>query len=154
MEEDKKEIETVGAASQRLLSKADTKQGIIDTQKEMQKRFLEEISICTQRKEYEDWKDPWYVIVLSRRERTMINVIRNQFFGRKSLPRPEFDQNVFKYYPLTGNLEYIWTIPDRDTTYWLATNPETAPTEQKQLVNFCVEFINGTLYNRFFEKPK
>lgn len=142
----------IGKVVYDLLQKPDYKQGVVDTQREVDKEFFSEVEKCVQRKPHSNWKSPWYVIVLNRRERTMINVVRRQFFGRQSLPTPEFDQTVFRYYPSSGNLEFIWCVPDKNTTLWMHDNPLDIPDEQKWLQNFVFEFINGTLYDSVIKK--
>ena len=153
-EEDHKEDKTapIGKVAYDLLQKPDYKQGVVDTQREVDKEFFSEIQKCVERKPHKDWKSPWYIIVLNRRERTMVNVVRRQFFGRQTLPTPEYDQTVFRYYPGTGNLEFIWCLPDKNTTLWMYDSPEQVPKEQDWLKNFVFDYINGTLYASMIKK--
>lgn len=148
----KQAVETVGAASTRLLSNADRKQGVVDTQREIDKTYFEECQKCVQRKPHSDWKDPWYIVVIQKKERLLENVCRRYFFGRQTLPTPDYDQTVWKYYPHSGDMKFLWVVPDKNTTLWMASNPNEVPTEQKEILNFCLEFINNTLYDRFSNK--
>lgn len=142
----------IGKVAYDLLQKPDYKQGVVDTQREVDKEFFSEIQKCVERKPHSDWKSPWYIIVLNRRERTMINVVRRQFLGRKTIPTPEYDQTVFRFYPSTGNLEFIWCIPDKNTTLWMYDNPGDVPKEHDWLKNFVFDFLNGSLYASMIKK--
>lgn len=141
--------ETVGAASKRLQENIDTKQGIVDTQREVDKTYFEECQKCVQRKPHCDWKEPWYLVVVQKKERLMANVVRRYFFGRQSLPTPDYDQTVWEYNPKTGDMKFMWVIPDKNTTLWMVSNPNEVPNEQRHLLNFCLDFINNKLYSRF-----
>lgn len=144
------EREKVGAVSTRLLEKADGKQGVVDTQREADKEYFQEIEKCVNN--HKEWKDPFYVCVLHKRERLLENVVRRYFLGRKSIPTPEYDQTLWRYYPHSGNLEFIWCIPDKNTTLWMYSNPQDVPEEQKHLHKFIVEFINDNLYSSVLKK--
>lgn len=148
LEKEKKTIkETVGQASHRLLCNKDTKQGIVDTQREVDKGYFEECQKCIERKPHSEWKDPWYLIVINKKERLMENVVRRYFFGRQSLPTPEYDQTVWKFYPQSGNLRYVWTIPCKNTCLWMYNNQNEIPEEHKELGKFVVDFMENRLYD-------
>ena len=144
--------ETVGAAAHRLLLKKDTKQGIVDTQREVDKTYFEECWKCITREPHKNWKDPWYLTVLYKKERLLENIIRRYFFGRQSLPTPEYDQTVWRYNPVTTDLNYLWTIPDKNTTLWMYSNPKDIPFDQQYLKQFVFDFIDGKLYSSFQDK--
>lgn len=84
---------------------------------------------------------------------------RNQVYSRRTCPRPYYDQSVFKYLRFSGMLEYIWTVPARKTAYMLRDNALHVPPEERDLLNFVLEFFEGTLdirrkkLNGEFEKP-
>lgn len=142
----------IGKVSRELLLKGDQKQGVVDTQREVDKEYFTEINKCVHAKPHCDWIDPWYVVILHKRERLLENVVRRYFFGRQSLPTPEYDQTVWRYYPSSGNLEFIWCIPDKNTTLYMYDRPGEIVEEQKHLKKFVFDFINGTLYNSVIKK--
>lgn len=146
--------ETVGAASRRLLLNQDTKQGVVDTQREADKKYFQECQKCVTRKPHSEWKDPWYMVVIHKKERLLENVVRRYFFGRKSLPFPEYDQTVWKYHPVSGDLEFVWCIPDKNTALWMKSHPQDIPEEQKHLAKFVFDFMEDKLYSFFQEKFK
>lgn len=113
---------SVGSEALKRLKDPDTKQGIIDTQREIDKEYFSEIEKCLRDPAHKDLIDECgddgvFVVVLCKKERTMQNVIRRYFFCRKSLPSVEYDQTVWRYnYKRHGELEFIWTIPDIKTS--------------------------------------
>jgi len=129
---------TVGEVSTELLKNPDEKQGIIDTQKEMNKQFLPQVEECI--KNHKDWKDPYYIVVINKRERLLVNVIRQYFLARFTLPTPDYDQTVFKYFPSTGDLKFLWVLPDKNSIEFINENSSTLPLEQSQLIEFCKLF--------------
>ncbi len=131
---------TVGALSSELLLKPDNKQGVVDTQMEMHKQYLPNIENLVNSKDCEDWKDPFYVVVLTRRERSMVNVIRHHFIARKTLPTPQYDQDTWKYHPSSGKLEYLWTVPAKDKVNELIMLEASYPKSFNDLIRFCKLF--------------
>ena len=134
---------TVGKHSSDLLKNPDKKQGIIDTRKEMEKKYIPELEKCIQN--HRHWIIPYYVVVILKRERLMINVIRQYFTARQSLPTSDYDQTVYKYFPSSGDLKYLWTVPDRNTVFEMLTKETVIPEEQKQLLRFCKLFVDKKL---------
>ena len=139
--------ETVGAASLRLLENPDEKQGVIETREEIMKKYIANLEECALR--YPDWTDPFYVIVLNRRDRLMVNVVRQIFFGRRTLPRSDYDQAVYHYDPKTGHLRFIWVVPDKETVEELAFSP--IDIETPELQRLCHLFVHEKLNEQFAE---
>lgn len=142
----------VGKAAHDLLLKKDLKQGIVDTQREVDKTYFEECQKCINSKPHCEWKEPWFLVVIYKKERLLENVIRRYFFGRQTLPTPDYDQTVWRFYPTSGNLEYCWTIPDKNTCMWIYSNLNNIPSEHEHLAKFVVDFIDSNLYSVFLKK--
>lgn len=142
--ETNKNTKTVGAAAIELQSKADGKQSVMDTKDAMLKSYPDALVKCAKSK---DWTEPFYVCVQSRRERLLNNVIRNQFYARKTRPIPQFDLALYHYDPSTEDLRFVWCIPDKESVINIMVNRAngTLPHDQSKLYDFCVGFINGTL---------
>ena len=112
--------ETVGKISSELIEKAPESRDPIELQRAMTKEFIDELNKC--------------VIVITKRERLMPNVLRNYFFPRQSCPTPEYDQSVFRFNRSTGDLIYLWTVPSKDACYYLKDHMlEVVPEEQDLL---------------------
>jgi hypothetical protein len=137
---------TVGQQAVGLLMKGDQKQGVIDTQREMQKGYLDNVIEAAKRGEELFGKEsPFYVCVQTRRERLLSNVIRNQFYPRQTRPIPQYDLSLFWYDPKSEDLKFVWCIPDKETVEFLIQNENILPDDQHQLVQFCKSFKDNTL---------
>lgn len=135
---------TVGALAMDLLSKGDQNQSVIDTSREMTKGYIQELVKCALEgaKLYDK---PFYVCVQTRRERLLVNVIRNQFYHRQTRPRPIFDLALYHYDPKDENLNFVWCIPDKQTVSRLIEPTFIPEASDKQLWQFCMAFVAGTL---------
>lgn len=127
---------TVGAESIRLLSNPDTNQSVIDTQREMQKDYVDELIKCAKRY---TWTDPFYVCVQTRRERLLTNVIRCQFYGRMTRPTPQYDLACYYYDPKSEQLRFEWVVPDKETVDAVVSDCSDLEIDP-QLRRFCLEF--------------
>lgn len=87
----------------------------------------------------------FYLVVLTKRERHLKNVVRNLFFYRQTIPRPEFDQTVYKYHRNDDEIEYIWTVPNNSTCHYLPTIQQDLPEEQMRLVHMIEAFMCGDM---------
>ena len=133
---------TVGSEAQKLLALPDQRQPIVDTMEEMAKEFLENLRICVNRY---DWKEPFYVCVVAKKERLMENVIRHYFYGRQTRPAPTYDLACFEYNPSTGDLKFHWCIPDADTCAYLMLNGHTLGKEHQDLCEMVKLYSEGKL---------
>lgn len=136
------EILTVGQASADLLLKSNEKQDVIETQQEMLKGYFDQLVDCAKRY---DWLDPFYICVQTRRERTMVNVVRNQFYARRTRPIPQYDLALYWYDPKTEDLKFVWCIPSKDTVEYMVHHELEIPPDQHVLLGFCKSFLANTL---------
>jgi hypothetical protein len=137
---------TVGQAACDLLKSPDTKQSVIDTQREMQKGYIDELVKCAKDAESRFGTSRcFYVCVQTRRERLLINVIRNQFYARFSRPFPAYDLALYHYDPKDEKLSFVWCIPDRETVEMMSQPGYVCPADQRQLYSFVQSFKKGSL---------
>lgn len=147
---------TVGAFSYELQQRPDEKINPIDLQREIHKgnsdedSFENQVRIAVKRGE-EDFEGNFYVVVLFKKERLLKNVVRQYFFPRNSCPTPEYDQIVYHYFPKEEKLEFLWVIPDKQSTIDLPLMGKELPDEQQELVQFARDFNSGKL-DRLCEK--
>lgn len=138
--------QTVGSAAVDLLKKGDQRQGVIDTQREMMKNYVDELIKCAQSGANALGKDnTFYVCVQTRRERLLPNVIRNQFYYRQTRPAPTYDLALYHYEPKEEQLRFVWCIPDKDTVADMATLTFVPEKGEEQLYWFVKCFLAGTL---------
>lgn len=143
---------TVGAYSYELQMKPDEKINPIDLQREIHKgnssddSFENQVRIAIERGEKDEKiVGDFFIIVLSKKERILKNVVRLLFFPRQTCPSPQFDQVVYHYYRYAQKLEFLWSIPDKSTCMWLPHLKSQLPEEQMQLLKFISDFKTGKL---------
>ena len=87
----------------------------------------------------------FYVVVITKKERLMPNVIRNYFSFRRSCPTPTYDQAVYHCEKGSDGLRFMWVIPARDICYELVNDALTIPDEHRDLLKFVLDYNDGTL---------
>lgn len=127
-------------------------QDVIETQREMQKEYLQNLYECAKKHEDITFADglqgkekPFYVCVQLKRERLIDNIIRTYFYARRSRPIPDYDLSLYYYDPQSGNIIFVWAIPDKETVEYILENKNQIPRDHEQLYNFCKQFKENTL---------
>ena len=139
-------VQTVGAAALELAKKGDEKQSLIDTQREMQKNYINELITAAKNGEKQFGRSrAFYVCVQTRRERLLQNVIRNQFYARQTRPFPAYDLALYHYDPKDEKLSFVWTIPDKDTVDMMSEPGYIPNRGEEQLFGFVTSFKKGCL---------
>lgn len=88
----------------------------------------------------------FYVIVITKKEPLMPNVLRNYFYARQSCPTPDYDQTVYSYDCHADSINFLWVIPSRDTCQLMIANKEKIVPEEYGLLEFVLKFADGTLF--------
>jgi len=88
----------------------------------------------------------FYVVVLTKKEKLMQNVIRNYFYVRLSCPTPNYDQIVYKYHKKDERIEFLWVIPDREISKHMKKEAASTPPDQWELLSYVLKFADGSLY--------
>jgi len=139
---------TVGYEAYKRLCKPDLKQGIIETQQEIDKKYFSELEDCIRaHKGKLGFEGDFFITVIVKKERLMENVIRRYFLARQSLPTPDYDQTVWRYNP-KGELEFIWVVPDHNTCQEIYHHPEKVPESEAWLRSLVNSFMAGRLYHQ------
>ena len=87
----------------------------------------------------------FFVVVITKRERLMPNVMRNYFLHRLSCPSPEYDQTLYHYHRADDNLEFVWVIPSIVAVKDMVKHKHNLDMSFYQLLKFVLEFLDGTL---------
>jgi hypothetical protein len=87
----------------------------------------------------------FYVVVITKRERLMQNVLRHYFFPRISCPTPDYDQAVYKYTHKDDSLDLLWIVPDWQAVGDIRNNKFTLDLSYRELLQFVLDFSDGTL---------
>lgn len=139
-----KKKKTVGAIASELQQKAPETRDPIEIQREVHKDYIDNLKIAVDRG-LKTMQHDFFVTVITKKEKLMENVLRNYFAERSTCPTPDHDQTVYKYHHNSGNLEYLWTIPDRQTCEIFLRNADKIVPEEQLLLEFVLNFYNGEL---------
>lgn len=146
MEDEKKD--TVGKLSLDLQKTAHEYNHSAEEQmREQLSDYENHINQCIDRCKQE-YDGDFYIVVLTKKERLLKNVIRNYFMGRKSCPTPEYDQAVYRFNRLQGTVEFMWVVPAKDICQHMIENALELPKEERALLEFVIDFTDGTLLRR------
>jgi len=137
--------ETVGKISRDLQLKTPDTDDPIELQREMHKDYVNNIIQCVNTHK-PLFDGDFYIVVLTKKEKLMPNVLRNYFTARQSCPTPNYDQAVYKYHAKNEDLEFIWTIPSKDTCIYLKEHAMEVAPEERALRDFVLAFADGTLF--------
>jgi len=137
--------DTVGTIATDLMQKEAPTTDVREQGAEMLKPYLEELFAAVERGKKE-MKGDFFIQVLTTRFRTLTNVVRNQFVVRYTCPTPNYDQTVYLWKHADQELNYIWSIPDRQSAHDLIDNALTIEDEYRELLQYVLDFADGTLF--------
>lgn len=138
------EKETVGKLALDLQLGHQDNADAIELQREMTQDYLDNLEKCIHDNKHK-YNEPFFVVVLTKREVLLTNVMRNYFFSRETCPTPTFDQAVYRVHPKTLDVEFIWIIPDQFACEYLINNALYVPESERELLEYVIDFRNGTL---------
>lgn len=155
---------TLGSISQDLLKTDNTVINPQEIQRAQEQEYLDNLVWCVQhaKKEidcskiegHEACKDraalqgSFFIAALLKKEKLLENVLRNYFVPTKTCPTPCYDQTVFRYNDDKGDIEYIWTVPDRETCLTFKENVNQIVPEERALLANILDFYSGALYRK------
>ena len=138
---------TVGQLSTEIITQAiDNTHSAEDQMREQLGDYELNIQMCIDNGcAHYPFSETFYVVVITKKERLMQNVLRNYFSHRLSCPTPEWDQVVYQYHIRTGDLTFLWVIPAKDICKEMSDNPLGVHESERELLNFVLDFNDGTL---------
>lgn len=136
--------QTVGKVATDLLQKADDKHTVVDQMRESLTDYDRNLFDCIDRGK-KRYNSDFYVVVITKKERLMPNVLRNYFLNRESCPSPQYDETVYKYDKSKEEVTFLWVVPDKDACKHLMDNSLTIAKEERELLNFVISFKDGSL---------
>lgn len=140
---------TVGAlnhAAKTDLNQSDTWETTQEREKEIMRNLLELVASNRQKV-----KGDFFVMLLSKKEKLLTQVIRDRLFALKACPTPNYGQTLWKYHHLDQRLEFIWTVPPKDVVMFLKRYPIEMSDMCGDLIRQVFNFIDGTLDRRTIE---
>lgn len=135
---------TVGAIAAELLQKPDGPTNPQEYQRAQEKDYLAKLLVTAQ-EGLKLYNSDFYIVVITKKERLMENVIRNYFFSRKTCPTPDYDQTVYKFNHGKDDIEFLWTIPAKDICFDLLENKHRITREEQDLLECVMRYAEGTL---------
>jgi hypothetical protein len=140
--------ETVGKISTDLLWGAQELDHSAEEQmREMLELWETNLLECIERGKKEFPHD-FYIVVDTKKEPKMQNVLRNVFIPRSTCPTPTYDNSVYKYHRSDENLEFLWVLPSKSTCSMMKDRALEIPEDQKELLQFVLDDADGTLLRR------
>lgn len=137
--------DTVGRVSSELLQRdTDTDHSVTEQMQEQLSDYERNILDCVDRSKI-NFAGDFFVVVITKRERLMQNVLRHYFFARESCPTPHHDQTLYKYHKNDDRLEFLWVIPDKNACTDLKDNSLYLDPSLNELLQFVLDFSDGTL---------
>jgi hypothetical protein len=137
---------TVGKFATDLLKKDDGYQvSAVDQATENTKDYMKNLYECVDRGIVLYPGKDFYVHVETKKEKLLENVLRNYFIPKSDCPTPNYDQAIYKYMHESGDLVFMWVVPDRGTCFYFKENWKEIPHEEKDLLTFIRMFDDGTL---------
>jgi hypothetical protein len=136
--------DTVGKLATDLLQKEAPTRDPIELQREMQKTYEDQVLEAINRG-IKQYPGDFYVVVETKKERLLENVLRNYFFPRSTCPTPIYDQTVYRYHAQEQAIEFLWVVPSRDTCVLMRENFLSIVDDEKPLLQFVLMFEDGTL---------
>lgn len=115
---------------------------------EMNKDYAPELEACIDRGKKQFGNQDFFVSILIKPERLLRTAIRFYYVPRLSCPTPTFDQIVYKYHHKKDMVEFIWVIPSRQACKFYTDNPLKVPVEERDLLNYVLDFYDGALDER------
>lgn len=140
--------DTVGKISWDLLAKADILDHSAYEQMREQLDTFENEMLATISRGKKLFPQDFYIVVETKKEPKMKNVIRNYFIPRLSCPTPQYDNAVYRYHYISDELEFLWVLPSRQVYNMMKEHALDIPKEERQLLQFVLEDADGTLLRK------
>lgn len=90
----------------------------------------------------------FYIVVETKKEPLLKNVIRNYFVHRLTCPTPTYDNVVYKYHRSAEEVEFLWVLPDKSTYFMMRDRSLEIPADQRELLHFVLDDADGSLLRK------
>ncbi len=137
--------ETVGKVAYDLLTNGDVNDHSVEEQMREQLGEYEKNVYETALLGKAVYTQDFYIVVLTKKEKLMENVLRHYFFHRSTCPTPDYDQSVYKVHFGSSYIEFLWVIPAKDVCYHLKDNALMVDGKERELLQYVLDFFDDTL---------
>jgi hypothetical protein len=138
---------TVGKIASELLAKTPDSIDPIEVEQTLHDNYEVNLLECFNNAK-KDMQGDFFIVVITKKEPLMQNVLRNYFFARRSCPTPDYDQTVYHYKSEHDFLDFVWVIPSKHACLTLMDHKIDLVPEQWGLLEFVLQFADGTLYRK------
>lgn len=125
---------------------------------ELQQEMLKQDEFSTKMLNYieqgrKKYETDFYIVMNLKREKLLdlsgvLQAPRTISELKRSCPTPFYDQSVWRYHYFKEALEYLWTVPDKDTCEYYKYHALQVVPEERELLNYVLSYYDGTLLNR------
>lgn len=140
----------VGQAVHDILSQDQPDYTVEEILEGMNAKFLEGFEECVKNGTKEFRNEPFFVLVLSKKELTMLgvsNVMRNYFIARKSEPHainlvqdyPHAVKTLYSIDPKKGDFQLKWCMPDIEACKSIVKNPRSVDPQIYEWITQCFQ---------------
>ena len=109
------------------------------------KDYMSNVFMAVERGKKDIDDNQFFIVVTLRGEPMVSKALRNQFFFRRSCPTPTFQQTVFRYLRKDDMLEYLWSMPDVETSYFYKHNPTMVLPSKYGILQHVLDYFDGKL---------
>ena len=155
---------TTGAIASELLSKHDQSLNPQEVQRAQEHEYLQNLEWavkhakkevgCSDIKGHDECKNrqplegSFFISVILKKEKLLENVLRNYFIPTKTCPTPSYDQTLYQYDDHKGTIEFLWVVPDRETSLTFKENALIIAPEERGLLKNVLDFYHGVLFRK------
>lgn len=144
---DRDNKKTVGSIALDLMSQEQENRDPIAQQRAMLSDYEKNFQDAFKRGQAQ-FNGNFYIVVITKKERLMENVIRNYFLVRESCPTPDHDQIVYKYDKAQDFVDLLWVVPCQHACETYRSRPLDVPKEEKALLMDILSFYDGSLLKK------
>lgn len=137
--------ETIGKIALDLMKKEQVSLDPIELERAMHAAYEDHVYECIAAAKKKFNRD-FYVVVVTKKEQLMQNVLRNYFYSRISCPTPDYDQTVYWYHKEEDALEFLWVIPSKDACLYFQNNALEVVESERELRDYVLAFADGSLF--------
>ena len=154
--------QTIGAIASQLQTKQPDTLDPIELQRATEQEYIDNLIWCVKHakkevdcsgidghlecKNRDAMTKDFYIAALLKKEKLLDNVLRNYFIPTLACPTPHFDQTVYKFNAAKQDIEYLWTVPDKELCEEFVQNRNQVLPEERGLLKFVLDYYDGTLF--------
>jgi hypothetical protein len=138
---------TVGKMATDLAAQDTVAQSPIELEREVHKEYEQNFHDCLERGK-KQYTGDFFIVVLTKKERLLPNVLRHYFLHRTTCPTPDYDQAVYHYHRQHDGYEFLWVIPDKNSCKLMIQEALHLPESQHDLLRFVLDYADGELMKK------